>query len=87
MKAPDITKYPVWMRKEIFPTYPDKSILFDIQENEKALRHIYESYRLEPVKRILFMLVIETIRNKFRTYEMEKKIESLQNQINDLKGD
>ena len=32
-------------------------------------------------------VMIGTIRNKFRTYEMEKKIESLQNQINDLKGD
>ena len=37
--------YPAWLREEIAPTNPTKSILCDMQENEKALRNIYESYR------------------------------------------
>ena len=75
--------YPAWLREEICPTNPYKSILSDIQENEKALRHIYESYRLEPVKRILFMLVIEMIRNKIKIHSMEKQIEDLQKGMKD----
>ena len=75
--------YPTWLREEICPTNPYKSVLSDIQENEKALRHIYESYRLEPIKRILFMFVIESIRNKFKIHSMEKQIEDLQKRMKD----
>ena len=77
--------YPAWLREEIAPTNPTKSILCDMQENEKALRHIYESYRLEPVKRILFMLVIEMIRNKINIDSLEKRVKNLQEEVDNFK--
>ena len=81
---PDLKHYPVWLRDEILPTNPGKSILRDFRENEKALKEIYETCRESPLHRILFMLAVESIRNKFKMCAMEKKIEDLQEQIDDL---
>jgi hypothetical protein len=82
----DLHHYPAWLRKEIFPRDPDSKLaLCDLRENENALYYIYQSYRLNPVNRILFMLAIKSIRNKFKMRSLEEKIKDLQNQINDLK--
>ena len=80
-----LERYPAWLREEIAPTDSKKSILYDMSENEKALRHIYESYRLEPVKRILFMLVIEMIRNKINMDSLEKRVKNLQEEVDNFK--
>ena len=84
---PNLKHYPAWLREEICPKNPMKSILCDYRENEKALKELYELCRKSSVHRIAFVLMIESIRNKFDMYQMEKKIESLEERMYNMESD
>lgn len=55
------------------------------REVDDSLRKIYTNYRVDPISNIVFDLTIEIIRTRFRLYHMQKKMDSLQDQIDELK--
>jgi hypothetical protein len=81
MIDPKLEQYPKWLREEI---YPEVSLQRDyyhdmrFKENEEALRKIFTTINVNPLHRILFAVVIETIRMKFKLYALQKRCDRLE---------
>lgn len=86
MRKPELSHYPKWLREMIVE--PIASQIRGISSNREvddSLRKIYTNYRVDPISNIVFDLTIEIIRTRFRLYHMQKKMDSLQDQIDELK--
>jgi hypothetical protein len=84
---PKLEHYPKWLREYIYPEINQRG--WDHQNNyEKtieALHHLVFKSRTDPESRILFEVVLEGIRTKFKMYALEVKCIELDSQIKELK--
>jgi hypothetical protein len=79
---PELKHYPCWLRELLFPTDPYIFVSkHDARENEQALRKVFDNQRTDPAYRVLSMCVLEVIRYRFKTYDMQQ---SFQERISDL---
>lgn len=85
---PELGHYPQWLREEICPdVLNQRDYYYDLRfrENEEALRKIHTTLRANPVHRVLFSVVIEVIRSKFKMYALKERCIQLEEQIKELK--
>ena len=84
---PELTYYPKWLRKYICYDYLScgGDAIFDLKDSEENLAEVYSQSKNDPIASVVFWAVIAGIRNKFKIYDLEKEIEQMRSEINELK--
>lgn len=83
---PDLSHYPAWLRELIFP-----EILANMREGreshqdlERSLRRVFEARRKDPVCDVLFEITLQSIRDRFKLYNMGVCISTQRTELSDL---
>lgn len=85
MRKPDPMHYPKWLREMICE--PFAANIRGVSTNREVdadLRRIHLNYHKDPIATVLFDLVIESIRNRFKIWQMKEKINELQAELNGM---
>jgi hypothetical protein len=85
MNEPELSHYPLWLRKLIFPG--DLTNIVEGRESHqeliRSLKKIFDTRRGDSVNKVISELTLELIRHKFQIYETDQKIINQKTQFTD----